>query len=380
MRNIHFPKCLINYQNSFFKYLIYIKAILVFLLLFYYNYKNVYLKITKTEDKFFINENKYYLKFLTLNSKPSNLNDSLYLKERNDILSMISKINRKNITNISTIYFYYKGRFGNCIASLNKLIYLCEIIGCKNIILDKKIFWFIQNNLTLANNNININIDEINNIKNFSQTYISDNIFYDFYNIKPDIKIDLLRNEIINNLPKLIINDNDLYIHIRSGDIFNTCPIYPYAQPPLCFYNNIIQNFKFRRIILLSSDKENPTIPKLMKRFPNIIYQKNSLSTDISVLISSPNIVSSISSFLISIIQLNYNLRFLWDYNIYNIKQKIRHYHYDFYNYHKNNFTIYRMEPSLLYKNKMCKWKNSKIQRKLMIKEKCINFFRVIYK
>jgi len=117
-----------------------------------------------------------------------------------------------------------------------------------------------------------------------------------------------------------------------------------------------------------------------MKRFPNIIFQKNSLSTDISALISSPNIVSSISSFLISIIQLNYNLKFLWEYSIYNIKQKIRHYHYDLYKYPKNNYTIYRMEPSLLYKNKMYIWKNSKIQRKLIIKEKCINFFRVIYK
>lgn len=247
-------------------------------------------------------------------------------------------------------------------------------------ILDKDIFWFIENNLTLTNNNININISQIKEDKNFTEIYIFDNIFYHFFNIKPEIKIDLLRNEIINNLPKLIINDDDLYIHIRSGDIFNTCPVSPYAQPPLCFYDNIIQNFKFKRIIIISSNKDNPNIPKLMKRFPNIIFQKNSLSTDISALISSPNIVSSISSFLISIIQLNYNLKFLWEYSIYNIKQKIRHYHYDLYKYPKNNYTIYRMEPSLLYKNKMYIWKNSKIQRKLIIKEKCINFFRVIYK
>ena len=56
--------------------------------------------------------------------------------------------------------------------------------------------------------------------------------------IKPEIRIDFLKNEIKNYLPKIKVNPNDLFIHIRSGDIFNYRPSkdIDYAQPPLCFY------------------------------------------------------------------------------------------------------------------------------------------------
>ena len=127
-------------------------------------------------------------------------------------------------------------------------------------------------------------------------------------------------------MPLVNISIENLYIHIRSGDIFTYCTTYPYAQPPLCFYDNIIQNFNFTNIIIISSSKENPVIQKLINKYKNIIYNENELKYDIAILINAFNIVASISSFLTTIIQLNYNLNYLWDYNIYNIKQKIRHY------------------------------------------------------
>ncbi len=58
------------------------------------------------------------------------------------------------------------------------------------------------------------------------------------------------------------------------------------------------------------------------------------------------------------------------------MQEKIVQYHYHLFD-HPNDFTIYRMEPSQNYKNKMYKWKNNNMQRKLMIKEKCINSFMI---
>ena len=58
--------------------------------------------------------------------------------------------------------------------------------------------------------------------------------------------------------------------------------------------------------------------------------------------------------------------------------QKIIYYHYDLYDFPKKNFSIYRMEPSIKYKKTMFIWKNNKKQRKLMIKEKCFNQFKMI--
>ena len=109
-----------------------------------------------------------------------------------------------------------------------------------------------------------------------------------------------------------------------------------------------------------------------------MVYRTNTLLIDISYLISAYNIVASISSFLTSIIQLNNNLKLLWDYNIYHMSEKILHNHYDLFKYPNNNFIVYRMEPSFNYKNIMFKWKNNKKQRKLMIKEKCNGFFSII--
>ena len=38
--------------------------------------------------------------------------------------------------------------------------------------------------------------------------------------IKPQIRVQYIKDEILRNLPKVNIDPNDLYIHIRGGDIF----------------------------------------------------------------------------------------------------------------------------------------------------------------
>ena len=173
---------------------------------------------------------------------------------------------------------------------------------------------------------------------------------------KPEIRLNLIRKEIIKNL-------------IRY-----------YSQPPLCFYQIILSNYKFEKIHIISSDKNNPVISKLINEYPNIKYRSNPILYDISVLINAYNIVNSISSFLNSILQFNYKLKFLWDYNIYQISEKILLYHYDLYKFPRLNFTIFRMEPSNNYKKEMFNWKNKKKQIKLMIKEICNNYFNIINK
>ena len=204
-------------------------------------------------------------------------------------------------------------------------------------------------------------------------------LFFSFFKIKPEIRIHYLRNEIILNLPKTVTHEKDLFIHIRSGDIFVSRPHRPYVQPPLCFYNDILTNFNFRNIYIISEDSRNPLIQKLLKIFPIISYSQKSIKEDISLLINAYNIVNSISSFVNSIIQLNYNLRYLWEYNIYHMDEKIYAYNHEFNKYPYNNYTIFRMEPSFYYINKMYQWKNKKSQIALMLKEKCINEF-VVFK
>ena len=321
-----------------------------------------------------------------MQEKPEENDNEYLLEERKNILKIISTEIKKNISSIKRIIYTTQANFGNILICLNKIIFFCEILGCKVISLQKNNFWFLKNVVFLKDLNITIDLIDENQVKNFenkkffdSDTIILDyyNIIIYFYKIKSKIRIHLFKDEILKNLPITNSSKRDLYIHIRSGDIFNNNTHKPYAQPPLCFYESIFQNFFFDKIYLISQDKSNPVIDKLLTKFKNIIYSNNNLEFDLSCLINSYNLVASISSFLNTIIILNSKLENLWEYNIYQIFEKAVQYHYDLYEF-PNNFTIFRMDASKRYKQKMYIWRNNKIQRKLMIKEKCINLFMIV--
>ena len=139
------------------------------------------------------------------------------------------------------------------------------------------------------------NIDKIDNSKTLIE--FSDNFLYYLGFIKPEFRINILKNEILNNIPKVKTNINDLYIYIRSGDIFNN-PNKFYSQPPLCFYVKIINNNKFNNIYIIAEDKNNRIIDELINKFPKIKYNKNILKIDIAYLIYAYNLVGGVSTFI----------------------------------------------------------------------------------
>jgi hypothetical protein len=338
----------------------------------------------KPKNEYLINEYKNYSQnFLKLREISSDYNYSLLAEEKENILNFISKAINKNVSSIKKIIYSGKARFGNLLIILNKLIFFCEVIKCKEITLkNNRDFWFIRNRIYLRENDIAINIIDTNNYKdnniNHSEIIFLDtfDIFYYLNKIKPKIRINLLRDEIMKNLFSLNVSNRDLYIHIRSGDIFRK-NAQNYAQPPLCFYTSIFKNFQFNKIYLISQDKSNYVINRLLNKFNNIIYSEKSLKYDISSLINAYNLVGSISSFLNMLIVLNSNLENFWEYNMIKVKQKISLHHHDLFKY-PNKFTIYKMDASSIYKNKMYVWHNNKMQQKLMMKEKCINSFMIV--
>ena len=178
-------------------------------------------------------------------------------------------------------------------------------------------------------------------------------------------------------MPKVKINFYDLYIYIRAGDIFRRKKPSPYFQPPLCFYKSILNQFIFRRVIIISEDLLNPVISLLMKEYPFIKYNKNKIKLDISYLASAYNIISATSSFIVSIIKLNLNLKFLWEYDFYKFSERKLHLHYSVFQY-SFNYTIYKMKVSEKYKKLMNPFHNTEKQRKLMIYEKCVINFCLI--
>ena len=135
----------------------------------------------------------------------------------------------------------------------------------------------------------------------------------------------------MRNIPKYKANPNDLFIYIRSGDIFIKGINRLYSQPPLCFYKKIIDNNKYEKIYIISKNRNNPVINKLLKQYHNIKHYQNNLQTDIGLLVSAYSIVGAVSTFINVIIRLNDNLRFYYDYSIDSLLAKINHFHYLFY-------------------------------------------------
>ena len=256
-------------------------------------------------------------------------------KER--VMKYISDLNHHEIIPTKTFFCYCNQKFGNIIDVLIQILFYADIIGYNHVILNKDKFWFIKNKIYIEKYNLTIETDDEEKYKNTNNDSIVFakicRIFVYFYKFKPDIRLDYIRNELINNLPKTQTSRDELYIHIRSGDIFSSWIHLFYAQPPLCFYKKILNNFKFKKLILISESLNNIVIKYLLKDYPYIIYNKNDIGLDLSYLVYGYNIVASISSFVVSTIKFNYKLENIWDYNIHRMTDKIMHFHYDFYEF-----------------------------------------------
>ena len=307
-------------------------------------------------------------------------NDSALNEELNQKIIEKYKINyKKNFSKLENLFIKKPIAFGNTIICLNNVIFYCEVIGCKNIFLNSEHNWYIKNKI--INNNITISLipsSQINcNVSNTLCMPFEGGLCINPYFIKQKIRINILKDEILGNLPKVKVHSKDLYIHIRSGDIFSSWVIASYSQPPLCFYQKILHEFKFKKVYIISVDDKNPVIGKLIKKYRNVRYKKNSLETDIAYLTNSYNLVGSVSSFSLSAMKLNNNLKNYWEYDLYRLHAKFFHLHHDIYEFPRN-FTIFRMKPSENYKNEMFRWANEKNQIELMLHEKCHNNFYLL--
>ena len=308
-------------------------------------------------------------------------NDSSILSNyKNEILQILSRNAHKNITSIDKIYINYQLRFGNQLVLMNKVIFYCEIVGCKKIILGQNNNLYTRNKIIDEKYNLTIETlsssDDCNS-DTFISTYYP-HPFYYFLVVRPENRLGVLKNEILKNLPFIITNTDDLYIHIRSGDIFHMPDVaVGLTQPPLCFYKTIIEQNKFKKIYIITENEYNPVTNKLVRIYDNVIYNKKNLEVDIASLAYAYNIVGSISSFYTGIIKFNDNLKNVWEYDIYKLKDQIYHLHHNINNF-KRNYTIYRMSSSKIYKERMYTWRGTKGQLNIMLRDKCPKTFKVI--
>ena len=91
-------------------------------------------------------------------------------------------------------------------------------------------------------------------------------------------------------------------------------------------------------IYLISEDTLNPCVNELLKLYPQIIYKKQSLDEDISLILSAHNIIASFGTFIYALLHFSSNIK-----NLY----KVSYDKYDWGIYENLNFHITDLNENL---------------------------------
>ena len=322
-------------------------------------------------------ENSRFNRFYNLAVYSNNSIVQTELKTK--FLKEISKMKKRKTTQVDTFFLSNNTYFGNSLVQINNVIFYCEVVKCHTIILNRFNLnrrWLITKNIFIEKLNITIKQDSNVDYNNINTLCFYKKSFDPFHPkiILPQIKIHLIKNELLRNLPNAYIDPEALYIHIRGGDIFQPFPSKYYAQPPLCFYEKLINNGRFKKIHIVSMDTSNVVINVLTKKYKNIIHNMNNMEYDLSLLSHAFHIALSVSTFVVSAIKLNDYLKDIWEYDIMRLSEKLLFLHHHLYNI-KIKYKIHTMKPSEIYASKMFYWQKSSDQIKLMLEDDCPNDF-----
>ncbi len=121
-------------------------------------------------------------------------------------------------------------------------------------------------------------------------------------------KIKILKNAFkIKDIETL--DENVLVIHIRGGDVFGRNPMSSMAPLPLSYYIKNIDKNTYEKIIIVSENKSDPVINKLLELYDNSIWEKNNIQTDIRLILGATNLILSIGTFARSLITISDNIK-----------------------------------------------------------------------
>ena len=360
-------------KNIFFynneKKLIYF--IILKILLFYIIVTN-FIKKNNNEIPLIVKPIKELDLKIMVNSSIDGHNKAIALNKE-QLLKLLSINVGQNISSVKSIFLSKNSIFENLIMTINNAIYYCETLQCKNIILDNKYYWFIKKKIKFKKKKINIKNGDINNFEGscliIDKTYNLLNLSRFF---KTDIKINIIKKEILANLPKVITNKSELYIYIKTEYFFQKSNKL-YIHPPYCFYQNILNNYNFSNIKIISEFKNDPVANKIIYEYrnKNIIYKTLNLKYMISYLANSYYLVGESSEFLNIIIILNENLIYFWKYE-YLEENKV--------DFNNNKIIIFKKFAKKKYKNLLIKSDNIFSDIYFILNFKCENNFTLINK
>lgn len=199
------------------------------------------------------------------------------------------------------------GRLGNFLVQIRNALHIAVYYGY-NILLPKHPF--ITTTYVVVNKEVTRNAKQWTDKTDFFSKKIP-TIDSTLFTIHKD-KVSAIMKDIFvfKNISPL--GNNDLVIHIRSGDIFSESPPSLYVMPPLSYYTNIINQNTFENIYLIAEDTHNPCIHRLRTLYPKIKFKIQSLESDVKLVMAAVHVVMSYGTFIPHLLNLSENIRHIY--------------------------------------------------------------------
>ena len=248
----------------------------------------------------------------------------------------------------------WNGRLGNNIIQLINIIQL-SLYYKYNINIPKHSF-FKHDSQEEEIENVPMDINLMTNGYDFFYINKIRNIDKKAFDFNINVSIQILKN-IFTIKHNTNLKINKMLIHIRSGDIFSGCPHKDYINPPYYYYKKIIDENNIENIVMISEDKKNPIIDKLLSNYSNIIFKQQKLEEDIKLLLESEIVIMSIGSFVPSLLILSDNIKKLY---------KPSYQSLNYYDKFFNKIEIINIDLDD-YRSKQYPWKNSDEQKGLLL-------------
>lgn len=205
---------------------------------------------------------------------------------------------------------HWSGRLGNNILQLLIAIHYACVNNYNVIKFNKHNLlskcYIYMNNKDINNNNNN---KDNNIIKDTFTCFIKFNILNpEPYTMKAYFQKYITPIFKINNDIDDITSNDSLYLHIRSGDLFNKYPHPKYVPPPISYYTNIITNYKKTFIISESTSIYN----EILLKNDNIEYIGKNLYEDLIIFANAENIAIGVGTFGLLFYFMNIKLKNLY--------------------------------------------------------------------
>lgn len=224
-------------------------------------------------------------------------------------------INRKQKDKICEIDIRKRGQFGNNIKQIKHGVELGLQIGNKKIKFEDDTIYLSQSKKPV---NVVKDFDFISKLNKDGKNYYYKNKLKSIYQDYDESNVDKhqVRDIIVKyvsdkyNFNRKTHSNDNMCIHIRSGDIFNPHKrkVHPkYVQPPYDFYKMILdlEKFKGKQVKLVAEDNKNPVIDKILKNYKNVSWSKNTLKQDQEIIMNSKYIVCGFGTFVPELLYLS---------------------------------------------------------------------------